>query len=104
MFNPHKTANASDWQGAVNILSFHLAALFVLSAATVFYVGWSSKAAQAQFMSAVASTAISEPLGQAGNSAHSVPSKHHCSGTAGVAQMRDAAGEPRAVSARPNAG
>jgi hypothetical protein len=100
MFEPHKNANASAWQGSVKILSFQLAALFVLFAAGVLYVGWSSKAAQAQFMREIASTAT-EPLSQASDKAHGGSNKHHCSGTAGLVRTRDAAGEPRAVSAIP---
>ena len=56
MLEPHNNANASNWQGYVRILSLQLAALLVFSAAAVFYVGWSSKAAQAQFMRAIASS------------------------------------------------
>jgi hypothetical protein len=79
MFEPHKNADAPDWQASVRILSLYLAVLLVLSAAAVFYVGWSSKAAQAQFMRAVAaSSRASELLNQPSDAVPNATNKHRC--------------------------
>ena len=46
-----------DWPRIVGILVVQLAVLLALSGAVIFYLDWSSDAAQAEFMAAIKSSA-----------------------------------------------
>jgi hypothetical protein len=46
-----------DWPGIIGVLVVQLAVLLALSCAVIFYLNWSSDAAQAAFMTAIKSPA-----------------------------------------------